>query len=415
MPARPMSLDVMREALELVAEHGNVGVASRAIGIADATLRKRYQAGLRAAERGEFGTSPVIPSFRISQTTAVTNQDGETVREFIQQRPERGGAYEPASGLSLKGKTTFVDVVGDERRVTREVYLERLIGGHSPDMLIDALKNVFDDVPARPPVKLLPESRKGYSNLLSVYPLIDWHVGLRAWAQETGEDYDLNIGRESIMPAMRRLIAATPPADEAVILGIGDLLHFDGFVQETPSSGHPLDGDGRYPKVLETAADMVEETIELALAHHKRVTVRILRGNHDPVSATAVSMALRRVFRQNKRVTIDVSHAYQWWFRRGKVFLGGSHGDKAKMRDLPMVMAHDRPEDWAASTYRKIYTGHIHHESKIEEGGVIVESMRSPVAKDAYHSFNKWRSGRSVYSETFDIDGSEAATLQFNL
>ena len=160
---------------------------------------------------------------------------------------------------------------------------------------------------------------------------------------------------------------------------------------------------------------MVEETIELALARHKRVTVRILRGNHDPVSATAVAMSLRRWFRHNPRVTVETGQSYHWWFRRGNVFLGASHGDKAKMRDLPMIMAHDRKEDWAASTFRKIYTGHIHHESRIEEGGVIVESMRSPVAKDAYHSFNKWRSGRSVYSQTFDIDGSEAASLQFNL
>ena len=53
--------------------------------------------------------------------------------------------------------------------------------------------------------------------------------------------------------------------------------------------------------------------------------------------------------------------------------------------------------------------------SSPKEGGVIVESMRSPIAKDAYHSFNKWRSGRSVYSETFNVDGSVAATLTFNL
>ena len=50
-----------------------------------------------------------------------------------------------------------------------------------------------------------------------------------------------------------------------------------------------------------------------------------------------------------------------------------------------------------------------------EVGDRVLKIDGAPVAKDAYHSFNKWRSGRSVYSETFNIDGSEAATLTFNL
>ncbi len=412
MSLPPPSHDQLRAAIAVVQEYGTISAASLATDIPYSTLERHYKQGLRLAERGEFGTDPVMPGFRINQISTKRDANGDTVQEFIQQRPGRGGPYNPTKGLNLKGKTTFVDVVGDERRVTREVYMERR-GQFDPDMLVEALRSAFDDMKGRAPA--IPAPKAIEKELLSVYPLIDWHVGLMSWASETGENYDLKIARETIMPAMRRLIAATPPAEEAVILGIGDLLHFDGFVHETPQSGHPLDADGRYPKVLETAADMVEETVELASARHRRVTVRILRGNHDPVSAVAVAMALRRVFRGNKRVTVDADQGYHWWLRRGKVFLGGSHGDKAKMRDLPMVMAHDRPEDWAASTYRKIFTGHIHHESKIEEGGVIVESMRSPVAKDAYHSFNKWRSGRSVYSETFNIDGSEAATLTFNL
>lgn len=402
MAQRPLSLDVQREALDLVAEYGNVNVAARAKGVSAETLRHQYKMGLRSAELGMFGTKPVAPGFRITQ---ISGKDGE----FIQQKPVVGEPFALPPGHVLKGISTLVDPQGNtllEWRKTKQGELD-------PDQLIALLKDAFADVQVRAPAVAAPKTSD--KNLLAVYPLIDWHVGLMSWAKETGENYDLKIARETIMPKMRALIAATPPADEAVILGIGDMLHWDGFVQETPASRHPLDGDGRYPKVLETAADMIEETIELVMARHRRVTVRILRGNHDPVSSVAIAAILSRVFRGHKRVTIDSDQSYQWWLRRGKVFLGGSHGDKAKMRELPMMMAHDRPEDWAASTYRRIYTGHVHHESMIEEGGVIVTSMRSPVAKDAYHSFNKWRSGRSVYSETFNIDGSEAATLTFNL
>lgn len=402
MSQKPHDLETLREAIDLVAKHGNVAAAARSLGVADGTFRNRYNAALRAAERGQFGTSPVMPGFRISQATSTPHGD------FIQQRPQKGPEFDVPDGHRITGVSALLD--GDGREVIKWVKTKQ--GEFDINALVESLEVTFRDLKPRPAI---PAPKAVEKSMLAVYPLIDFHVGLRAWGRETGEDYDLKIARETIMPAMRRLIDATPAAEEAVVFSIGDLLHWDGFVQETPASGHPLDGDGRYPLVLETATDMVEEIIEMVLAKHRRVTVRILRGNHDPVSAVAVAMALKRVFRSNKRITVDVGQSYTWWFRRGKVFLGASHGDKAKMRDLPMVMAHDRPEDWAASTYRRIYTGHIHHESKIEEGGVIVTSMRSPVAKDAYHSFNKWRSGRSVYSETFNIDGSEAVTLQFNL
>lgn len=396
-----LSKEKMLEAIEMVQHHGSVGLAARATGMAYSTLEKQYKLGLRAAERGEFGTDPVIPGFRIAQVTS--GPRGES----IVQRPALRTESDVPSTMRLKKLSLQKTPAGEILRW--EKYSDNEF---DPAVLIDSLVEAFKDTPARPAIATPKAVEK---QMLAVYPLIDWHVGLMAWSRETGENYDLKIARETIMPAMRRLIAATPPAEEAVVLGIGDLLHFDGFVHETPASGHPLDADGRYPKVLETAADMVEETVELVLARHKRVTLRILRGNHDPVSAVAVAMAMKRVFRSNKRITVDVDQSYTWWFRRGKVFLGGSHGDKAKMKDLPMVMAHDRPDDWAASSYRRIYTGHLHNERRIEEGGVIVTTMRSPVAKDAYHSFNKWRSGRSVYSETFNIDGSEAASLTFNL
>ncbi len=393
----------MRETFALKAEHGTCAAAAPFAGVSEKTFASRLRIARDAAKRGEFGYAPVIPGFRVSRVTNTPNGD------FIQQRPDVGPPFELPAGHVVKGVSALIDA--DGRELIKWVKTRQ--GELDPDQLIEVLKTAFEGITARAPAIAAP--RASEKDLLAVYPLIDWHVGLLSWARETGEDYDLKIARETIMPKMRQLIAATPAADEAVILGIGDLLHFDGYVAETPSSRHPLDSDGRYPKVLEVAADMVEETVELALARHRRVTLRILPGNHDPVSAVAVAMAMRRVFRSNKRVTVDADQSYHWWFRRGKVFLGGSHGDKAKMRDLPIMMAHDRPEDWAASTYRKVFCGHIHHESKIEEGGVIVESMRSPVAKDAYHSFNRWRSGRSVYSETFRLDGSEAAKLVFNI
>lgn len=407
MPNPGLTLETMREAIALVEQHGGITAASVAENIPRQTLDHRYERARAASQRGEFGFEAVMPGFQVSRVT--TGKDGKPVS--IQQKPGAGEPFTMPKGHVLKGVSSLLDPTG---RVTAQ-WVKTRQGELDPGQLVEILKDAFSTIEAKAPLVATPA--KTEKDLLAVYPLVDWHVGLLAWARETGEDYDLKIARSAIMGKMRQLISATPAADEALILGIGDLLHFDGYVPETPSSKHPLDSDGRYPKVLETAVDMVEETIELALQRHRRTSVKILPGNHDPVSAVAVALTLARIFRGNKRVTVDTGHGYQFWFRRGKVFLGASHGDKSRMTDLPLLMAADRPEDWAESKggYRKVFTGHIHHESKIEEGGVIVESMRSPVAKDAYHSFQRYRAGRSVYSETFRLDGSEAATLTFNL
>jgi hypothetical protein len=408
MAQKPVSLDQMREAIALVAEHGNVAFAARAVGMPDGTFRNRYDKALRAAERGEFGTSPVIPGFRISQTTAVTNEDGDVVREFIQQKPQRGPEFEIPEGHRVKGVSALVDAEG---RVVQQ-WLKTTLGALSTDQIVDSLRDAFADVkPAKLPAKVPSTDR----DTVTIYSIVDWHVGLLAWAEETGQNYDLKIAQKVILDAMGRLIASSPPSEQCIILGLGDLLHFDGYEHVTTKSGNFLDGDGRYPKVLRTAARMVIETIDMALQKHKNVLVRMLPGNHDTRSTVAINLALGMRYETHKRVTVDDSAAYMWWYRFGKNLFGATHGDKAKMKELPLVMAHDRPQDWAASTNRRIFTGHLHNERKWEEGGVVVTCMRTPVAKDAYHSFERFRSGRSVYSETYRADGSEAATLQFNL
>jgi hypothetical protein len=156
-------------------------------------------------------------------------------------------------------------------------------------------------------------------------------------------------------------------------------------------------------------------TIDMALAKHEFVDVRLLAGNHDRRAALAVALALGIGYEGSERVSVDDSPSYMWAKRYGRVLLGATHGDKAKMNDMPLIMATDNPTDWAASTRRRIFTGHIHHERLREIGGVIVESLRSPVGRDAWHSFEGYRAGRSVYSYTFWLDGSRSAKMEFEL
>lgn len=361
-----------QEAVDAVVNYGSQNEAARQLGLNRATFLHRYRAGIKAG-LDQAIVHPAPQGHTVKGVSTLYGSTGNVISQWV------------------KTKTGELDL----------------------DQITDAIGAALSEYRGMYVPQLTPQATE--TDTLSIYSLVDWHVGLLAWAEETGENYDLAIARDVILNAMARLISATPPSKQCVVLGLGDLLHFDGYEPTTARSKNFLDADGRYPKVLKTAVQMVIATIDMALRRHETVLVRILAGNHDDQSAVAVGLALSLYYDGHARVTVDDSPSRFWWYRFGKVLLGATHGDKAKMRDLPLVMAHDRPHDWAASTYRRMFTGHLHNERKIEEGGVIVTCMRTPVAKDAYHSFERYRSGRSVYSETFRFDGTEAASLSFNL
>lgn len=120
-------------------------------------------------------------------------------------------------------------------------------------------------------------------------------------------------------------------------------------------------------------------------------------------------------YRRDRRVTVDDSPSRYWWWRWGKVLIGATHGDKAKMIKLPGVMASKNPQDWSASTYRHIYTGHIHTQTGVEVDGVTVESFQSPTGKDAWHDQMGYGGQRSVIAITHHQDDGEIRRDKVNL
>lgn len=398
MPANSLTREQAQEAVDALALHGTQTAAASSLGIARGTFQNRLAA---ASRYGLNGFEPVPFGFEVASVSHGPNGD------FVKMRPE-GPATTAPEGLVLKGASVLSR---DGREVVRwDKYGSD--GELSDATLAKTVREAMEGCPLTYDVFPLYDTAP---HLLTVIPLIDWHVGLLAWEEETGSNYDLNIAQDTLRRAMTDLVEATPPSAKCVVLGLGDLLHFDGYEARTERSGNMLDTDSRYPKVLRAALQLVKYTIDLALTRHDTVDVRIMAGNHDTRAALAVAIALAEGYDKHPRVTVNDCPSYIWFERYGKVLLGATHGDKAKMADMPLLMAVDRPEDWAASTRRRVFTGHIHHERLREVGGVVVESLRSPVAKDAWHSFEGYRAGRSVYAYTFWTDGSRMARHEFEI
>jgi len=160
----------------------------------------------------------------------------------------------------------------------------------------------------------------------------------------------------------------------------------------TPRSGHHLDADSRYAKMVHVAIKVMRQCIESALLKHRNVRVINLIGNHDETGALWLSAALAHMYEAEPRVMVDTSPSVFAYFEFGANLVGCHHGHTCKADKLPGVMAADRPEAWGRTKHRYWWMGHVHHQQVKEHPGCVVESFNTLAPNDAYAAAGGWRS-----------------------
>ncbi len=408
MPPRPPTDEQLVAVAEAIRQHPTKQAAADALGLPVTTLKDWER---RAARRGLLGTDAVLPGFRLSKVSET--QDAETgiaSKRYITQK-EGEGPSEPFTlppGHRIIGGTVHTDAEG---RVI-ESWPRYKEGALDPLELAERLKQAFSTLPAREPVK--PSQASYGADLLTLHPLPDLHIGMRAWGQQSGTNWDLDIAERSIGTGILDVIDRSPPSGNAIILGGGDLIHVDTSRNETAAGTRQDVTDDRFQKIIDAACRLMEQAVDAARRHHEQVTVRILPGNHDTHSHLCVTFFLKGLYRDCPTVTIDDNPAPFFWHRFGKVLLGATHGHQAKPDAMPAIMATDRPDDWAKSEHRAVHTFHLHHKQKMigEYRGVEVEVHRAPIPQDDWHASSGYRSGRSLQGITYHrLDGEHSRVI----
>jgi hypothetical protein len=404
MAQPPLAEHLMIEAVEALRLHGSISAAARALNLARATLDSRLKAAARA---GMAGVKPVVPGFEIASIATGQDADGNVTSTWTKQKPARGPAFQVPAGHVVKGVSALTD---GEGRIVAQWHKTREGSGEG---LLEALKEAFSAYTGTATVQ--PSPLACHEDLLTLYPLPDIHFGMMAWRRETGEAFDLAIAGQMLRNVTRELISQSKPSQHALILGLGDYFHQNDQTNATPRSGHRLDVDGRWPKVYRAGADALIGMIDHALTRHEFVTIRLLPGNHDPEAAMTLTVALALFYGDHPRVTIDESPGLFFYHRFGCVLLGATHGHNVKPKDMAMVLASDRPEDWGATSHKAFFFGHIHHETAREVGPVRVESFATPTPRDAYSHGNGYRSGRSLQAITYHATRGEIGRHRVNI
>jgi hypothetical protein len=356
----------------------------------------------RAAARGELGTDPVLPGFEIKSVSTQLGPDGRKRSESIKQAQERGAKFEMPEGHLVKGVSALLDP--DGRTIAQWVKTRE---GDNSLLLVDAIKSAFEEY--RGHAQLPPRPEYIDEDLLTTYVIGDHHLGLYTWAKETGDSFDLKIGEQILLDTMGKLVSSAPASGTAVVLNLGDFFHSDTDENRTQRSGHALDVDTRYAKVLQVGIRLMTSCIEMALQRHDKVIVRCLPGNHDPHTSLALTSSIAAFFHTNDRVTIDCNPDRFFFLQFGRVLLSATHGDKVRPEQMSGVVAAMQPVMWGETYFRYAYFGHVHHKSKVgtEKDGLISETFQVLAPKDAWHHGMGFTSGRSMVSITHHKERGE--------
>jgi hypothetical protein len=346
------------EVVDLINQHGGIRAAARAAGAAYSGFHQHIELLKRKAALAGYS-----PDHDMTRTV-------------------------PA-GYLVKGVSTYYNAEG---KAAGQWVKSTLDQQQLEETIRTAIEALASSVKRAKPIA---QPKRANEDLLCVYPMGDPHFGMYAWWEEAGEDFDIDIAERITCNAIDRLIASAPPAETALLLNLGDMFHADNQKNVT-NSGHQLDVDGRWAKVLKVGLRAMIYCVDSLLRKHQRVIFRINKGNHDGHSSYALAMMLSCYYDKEPRVTVDLSPALTWYYRFGKNLIGSTHGDTIKGKDMMGIMAADRPEDWGGTKFRAWYVGHVHHHDSKEYAGGVVEYFRTLAAKDAWHAGQGYRAGRDM-------------------
>ncbi len=287
---------------------------------------------------------------------------------------------------------------------------------HREEMLREMIAGFCAELPRQlPSAQRAVVAESGAAvDLCAVYPVGDHHIGMYAWKEEAGADYDLDTAETLLNGAFAFLTAAIPATETAVVILLGDLFHYDSLESVTPASKNLLDSDGRYAKMVRTCIRVVRQSVAAVLVKHPKVHIIVQPGNHDPSSSVMLREAMAAIYENEPRITVDTSpSAYHYW-KHGRCLIGVCHGhEPRKLEKLPLIMASDRPEEWGATSHRYWYTGHIHQDRILDIEGVRVESFRILPPSDAWAHTKGYRSGREMKAIVLHKEYGETLRIAF--
>ena len=364
--------DRQRELVKAIDKHGSVTKAARVLGIDQANAFRSMRAIKKRANLSGY-----TPSYGMSDPVP--------------------------DGFQVKGTSKFTkDDFGNPIWVKTD---------RDRDAIAKAMEEAMDAFTSElPRAKPLPAPEQ-YLNadILNQYTITDYHLGMKAWAKECGDDWDTDIAEKLLVDWFACAIERAPDAETAILAQIGDFLHWDGVDAVTPASGHLLDADTRFRRLIRIAIRVTRRVINMLLEKHRYVHVIMAEGNHDPASSMWLSELFHAFYEKEPRVSVDESAIPYYCYVFGKQVLFYHHGHKRSVANVDSVLVGMFKKEYGQALFATAHMGHKHCIDIKESNLMVVEQHPTLASKDAYAARGGWLSNRNASVITYHKQFGEVA------
>jgi hypothetical protein len=256
---------------------------------------------------------------------------------------------------------------------------------------LDAIQKIKDEcikeVKEYAPKYHAIETVKSKDAHLLVIDIADLHIGKLATTFETGEDYNSQIAVKRAKDGLQGILNKSEGfyIDKVLFVAGNDILHTDN-TKRTTTAGTPQDTDGMWYDNFLMAKNLYIELLE-KLMSFAEVEVVYNPSNHDYTHGFFLMQLIEAHF-ANSTINFNVNLLHRKAFKYGNNLIGTTHGDGAKIENLPLLLATEFPILWSKTKHRYIYSHHVHHKTSKDFIGVTFETLRSPSGSDSWHHKN---------------------------
>ncbi len=267
----------------------------------------------------------------------------------------------------------------------------------------EAMEAFKSEIPRAEPTSI-PRRLESDPDLVTAYILTDYHLGMLAWGDETGADWDLDIAENTLVKWFEKIVQSTPNSEVGVLAQMGDFLHWDGMEAVTPTHRHVLDADTRFEKLVQVAIRALRRIVSILLTKHPRLHIIMADANHDPASSVWLRGWFKAFYENEPRIQVNESVDSYYCFEHGKTSLFFHHRHKRGLGDVDSVFTAKYREVFGRTRFSYAHLGHRHHQGLKESSLMVIEQHRTMAAPDAYASRSGYMSGRSACAITYHKD-----------
>lgn len=282
----------------------------------------------------------------------------------------------------------------------------------------DFAKELLEAFKKEAPVRPLPPQLSRREGMLEV-AVMDLHYGKLCWGLECGRDYDTEIAERMFWDAIEDLLAKSAGfKPEKILFPVGNDFYHTDILGRTTTAGTAVDSSTVWKRAFAEGWQLLAKAIE-RLRLVAPVDVVVVSGNHDVQSAFHLGEVLQAWFHRTEGVTVDNAPTQRKYVAYHKCLLGLTHGSEEKHSSLAMLLANERPQDWARSSpaAREYHIGHLHHKKSlkiiptIDTAGVLVRVIPSLTPLDSWHSSKGYGSKLAAEAYYWDPECGVTATL----